>query len=62
VALAQQPRPRRPHCWEPFDLAMFFVRTVDQSHAHDNPRMYSVAGLVDGGGVGSGAGVFCRMW
>jgi hypothetical protein len=31
----------------PFDLAMYFVRTVDQSHAHDNPRMYSVAGLVD---------------
>ena len=32
----------------PYDLAMFLVRNENQSHVHDHPRVYSMAGIVDG--------------
>ena len=32
----------------PYDLAMFLVRNENQSHVHDHPRVYSMAGVVDG--------------
>ena len=31
----------------PFDLAMYLVRSTNQSHVYDNPSVYSVAGSVD---------------
>jgi len=32
---------------KPFDLALFLVRSGDQSHVHDHPRMYSIGEAVD---------------
>ena len=32
---------------KPFDLSLFLVRSGDQYHVHDHPRMYSIGEAID---------------